>query len=836
MDLSWVRFPTGDLFLINNVNMDKLIKFNDEARESLKKGLDTLANAVKVTLGPKGRNVVYQKQGKPKITKDGVTVAQNVFLKDEFENVGAQLVKEVSARTNDDAGDGPQPLYSKIATPTGWVKMGDIQIGDEICGTNNSIQKVVGIYPKGKKELYKVIFENGQEVHCCKDHLWTITMPWGKEKLLTTQNMLENGIYKINSKNVKRFNYFIPNVITNYNYQEPKIDPFLMGILIGDGYIPSKDKNSGIVEFTIGYNKINKIIPNIILPEGIYLSEKDYPKKHAKRYCILGKDKDGNKFIDYLNELNYIDKHSSDKFIPNIYLYNSVEVRNKILNGLLVTDGYINKNNLFEYSTTSEKLANDIMNLCRSIGKTITAYKHDHAKDDSAYGNKIVYRVVELKGNKYGNKIINIIPTGQYEEMQCIKVSNEDELYITNDYILTHNTTTATVLAQAIVQYGMMYLSAGYNPIEIKNGIDYAVSQVVKYIKNSAEKVDIDKIEQVATISANNDSEIGALIKSAFEQVGLNGVITLEEGNACETYINTVTGTRIDRGYLSPNLVTNMETQECVLEKPNILITDKKITSLKPLLAILESCAQRHDPLLIICDNMDSEVLNTLVLNKIQGMLKVCVIKAPEFGEKREEALLNICKLTGTELVRDLDNIKTLGHAGKVVVTQDTTTIIDGDCEDKQGGVAVIYVGANSELEMNEKKDRIEDALCATRAAIAEGVVTGGSVTYLRALGALQSDRDDKDFKAGVEIVREALKEPLKCIANNAGKIGEVIVEKVMSMSGHEGYDAKNDRFCNLQEAGIMDPAKVERTALENAASVASMFLTTECAIVDEHV
>lgn len=397
-------------------------------------------------------------------------------------------------------------------------------------------------------------------------------------------------------------------------------------------------------------------------------------------------------------------------------------------------------------------------------------------------------------------------------------------------------TSTSTVLADAIVRYGMEYMTDSSNPVEIKKGIDDAVNQVVEYIKSHSIPVDINKIEQVATISANNDPEIGKLIKSAFEQVGLNGVITLEEGNTRETYIDVVTGTRIDRGYLSPNLVTNMETQECILENPKILITDKKITSIKPLLQILENRVKNNESLLIISDNIDSEALNTLILNKIQGMLKVCVIKAPEFGEKREEALLNLCKLTNATLIKDLDIIKegNLGNAGKVVVTQDNTTIIDGECDDKQGGVAVIYVGANSEFEMNEKKDRIEDAICATRAAIAEGIVPGGSVAYLRALKELKNRDTNKDYNSGIEIVREALKWPLECITYNAGKNSNDIVERVINSEGNIGYNAKTDTYGDLLEMGVIDSAKVERTALENAASVAGMFLTTECVIVNE--
>ena len=436
-------------------------------------------------------------------------------------------------------------------------------------------------------------------------------------------------------------------------------------------------------------------------------------------------------------------------------------------------------------------------------------------------------------------------------------------------------TTTATVLAQAIVSEGLKNVTAGASPIDIKRGIDKAVAKVVECIEQQAETVgdNYDKVEQVATVSGNNDPEIGKLIADAMRKVSKDGVITIEEAKGTDTTIGLVEGMQLDRGYLSPYFVTDAEKMECVMEKPLILIYEKKISNLKDFLPILEPAIQTGRPLLVIAEDVDSEALATLVVNRLRAQLKICAIKAPGFGERRKDMLEDIAILTGGVVISEDKGLKLeqatvemLGSAEKVTVTKDNTTIVNGngdkenirmrieqlknqmenttsqyDTEKLQerlaklaGGVAVLYVGAVSEVEMKEKKDRVDDALRATRAALEEGIVPGGGVAYIRAQKALDGMvGDNADETTGIEIIRRAIEEPLRQIVENAGKEGAVIVQKVREGEGDFGYNARADRFENLHAAGVVDPAKVTRVALENAASIAGMFLTTECVIVD---
>ena len=437
-------------------------------------------------------------------------------------------------------------------------------------------------------------------------------------------------------------------------------------------------------------------------------------------------------------------------------------------------------------------------------------------------------------------------------------------------------TTTATILAQAIVTEGLKNVTAGANPMDLKRGIDKAVNAVVDYIKQNAEKVDdnYDKIEQVATVSANNDPEIGKLLAEAFRKVSKDGVITIEESKSRDTHIGVVEGMQFDRGYLSGYFMTDADKMECVMDHPRILIYDKKISNLKDLMPVLQPAAENGMPLLIIAEDVDSEALTTLVVNRLRAGLKVCAVKAPGFGDRRKAMLEDIAVLTGglviseeKGLTLEQATLDMLGTCDKVVVSKDNTTIVNGagqkeaiadrvaqikneianttssyDKEKLQerlaklaGGVAVLYVGANSEVEMKEKKDRVDDALCATRAAIEEGVVAGGGVTYVRALDTLQNVKgDNADEQTGINIVERAIEEPLRQIVINAGGEGAVVVQKVREGKGDFGYNARLDKYEDLREAGVIDPAKVARVALENAASIAGMFLTTECLIVDK--
>ena len=437
-------------------------------------------------------------------------------------------------------------------------------------------------------------------------------------------------------------------------------------------------------------------------------------------------------------------------------------------------------------------------------------------------------------------------------------------------------TTTATVLAQAIVGVGLKNVTAGANPMDLKRGIDKAVTKVVESIKEQAEAVgdNYDKIEQVATISANNDPVIGKLIADAMRKVSKDGVITIEEAKGTDTTIGVVEGMQFDRGYLSPYFVTDTEKMECVMESPLVLLYDKKISNLKEFLPILEPAVQTGRPLLVIAEDIDSEALTTLVVNRLRSQLKICAVKAPGFGDRRKAMLEDIAVLTGGVVISEEKGLKLeqatiemLGTCEKATISKDNTTIVGGKGEkaniqdrvnqikseiknttsdyDKEklqerlaklsGGVAVLYVGAASEVEMKEKKDRVDDALCATRAAIEEGTIPGGGVALIRALEALKDLKgENADETTGINIIKRAIEEPLRQIVENAGLEGSVVVEKVRNGKDDFGYNARKDVFENMREAGIIDPTKVTRVALENAASIAGMLLTTECVICDK--
>ena len=437
-------------------------------------------------------------------------------------------------------------------------------------------------------------------------------------------------------------------------------------------------------------------------------------------------------------------------------------------------------------------------------------------------------------------------------------------------------TTTATILTQAIVTEGLKNVTAGANPMDLKRGIDKAVAKVVDHIKATAEVVgdNYDKIEQEATVSANNDPEIGKLLADAMRKVSKDGVITIEESKTRETSIGVVEGMQFDRGYLSGYFVTDTDKMECDMENPYILIYDKKISNVKDFLPILQPAAESGRPLLVIAEDVDSEALTTLVVNRLRAGLKICAVKAPGFGDRRKAMLEDIAVLTGGVVISeekglslDKATLEMLGTAKKVTISKDNTTIVDGAGEkeaikdrvaqikneiaastssyDKEklqerlaklsGGVAVLYVGANSEVEMKEKKDRVDDALCATRAAMEEGVVVGGGTTYIRAQEALKDLKgENADEQTGINIVCRAIEEPLRQIIANAGGEGAVVVNNVREGKGDYGYNARKDVYEDLRAAGVIDPAKVSRVALENAASIAGMFLTTECLIVDK--
>jgi len=861
----------------------KTLNFGQDSREAIGVGVSKLAAAVKVTLGPRGRNVVIKESNRPPhITKDGVTVAKSISLRNPEENVGAQMIKDVAGRTADVAGDGPQPLYSKVLTPTGFKAMGEIKVGDAICGTAKSTQTVLGIYPKGEKEICEVVFSDGRKVECCTNHLFSVTTNYGKSETLTVEEMIKSGRVNMISKDGQnRYGYYVPVSVAEFANEEAlELDPYLLGLLIGDGCLTAKGRTG--IEIAIGSAK-RHVLDKIVLPEGISFTTTDYPDENYTKIRLIGMDKLGRSMKDYIRELGLIGLKSNDKFIPKHYLYSSTADRVKLMQGLLDTDGHVNLRGKFEYSTVSERLKNDFIELCRGLGIQINSWTNESRV--GGYSNTPVFRVTELMGYTYGIKITDIRRTGRRTEMQCIKVSNDDHLYFTDDYVLTHNTTSATILAEAIFAEGMKLVVARHDPMSIKRGIDKAVEQVVEALKLQSREVESnDDIRKVATVSANGEVEIGDIIAKAMLEVGNDGVITLEEGTGFESELHVSQGFEWDRGFLSAYFMTQEEVNagrnRCVMEGAKVWIVDGKLSTVQDMtsmLPTLEICMRDNLPVVIIAEDISGPVLNTLAVNAAKGLLQCVAIKSPGYGASRKEMIEDLAIISGAtvrdpsqfeSVVKDVE-LSELGSIRRIEVSKEKSVLIGApgqesaiqkQCEviramvkdsdsswtteqlNKRlakltGGVATLAVGAPTEVAMREKRDRFEDALAATRAAVAEGVVAGGGVSLVRAskvLDTYTTGNPEEDF--GVNIIKIAVREPLRQILKNAGQSDQVIISKLMESEDPQfGYNAATNEYANMFDAGVIDPTKVSRVALQNAADVAGLLLTTECLIcVDE--
>jgi len=898
------------------------VTFGQEAHTQLLQGAEILYRAVKSTMGPSGHNVIIDNgQTAPLITKDGVTVAKSINLKNKLPSIGAELIKEVASKTNELAGDGPQPLYAKVLTPTGWTTLGQLRIGDSICGTDGTIQKVLGTYPKGTKDIYRVILSDGNKnthsrvVECCEDHLWSVTTYYGNERTLTTKQMLETGL---DVGPYERGRYFVKQNQAEFYDDNITLDPYLLGVLLGDGSLSEEHE----IDISVGL-KEEYILDKLVLPQGCKMRKKHYTStKHYIKGTITGSQRvgqqpSGQKSIikKALKELNLLGTTSETKFIPKQYLVSSIFTRKKLLEGLVDTDGSINKRGLLEYNTVSKQLCSDIVDLCRSLGKSVNVTTYVRKPKDGSYGKKTIYRVSELKGNKHGLRIVDIVKTNKKTEMMCIKVSNHDSLYITDDYVITHNTTTATVLGYTMLQQGIKMTATGRSAIEIKRGMEWATEKVIGWIKEHAIPVrNNEDIINVGTISANGDRSIGELLCEAISKVGQDGIITIEPAKSVKTSLDVVEGMQFDSGFVSPYFVTNQEKMTAELNDPYILITNKKLSSLQEILPVLELSANANKPLLIIGDEIEGEALHTLIVNKMKGVLFTCAVKAPSYGENRTDVLSDIALVAGGK-VFDASSEKAiknatladLGKCKRAIIGKGSTTLIGDDSGSRKdliserveqlrallsaniglddlkrentkkrlaklaGGIAVIKVGGSTEVEIFEKKDRVEDALNATVAAVQEGILPGGGTALFYASEWLQKEMASsllnmtEDELAGARIIYESCRQPLRVIVENTGKSADVVMNQLRSYDNgrlvsllhdiagdtsrpevvvekkaenllnerlRQGYDASRHVYCDLIERGVIDPLKVERYALEHACSVIGLVLTTNCVVV----
>lgn len=844
----------------------KDVRFGDQARLKMIEGIDVLANAVKATLGPRGRNVVIKRKFTgPQITKDGVTVAKNIHLRDEFMDMGAQLILEAASQTNEHAGDGPQPLSAKILTPDGWTTMGELKVDQVICGTNGSYQTVDTIFDKGIREIYQVTFSDDQVVECCLDHLWTVVDNSGRptKKTLPLRRLISD--YKSANDKFTTYRYYVPNHIPEMESRLIPIHPFTLGVLIGDGSLTGET-----IEISLGLNK-EWVINALILPEGIEKKVTWVEDKNYFRIKLQGKTVNGNTMVDLIKSLK-LDVKSADKFIPEDYLFNTISHRHDLLEGLTATDGHINTRLLLEYSTISEQLAKDVHQLILSLGR--------HTKIDfverkgNSYSDTPIYRLYERQGYNHGIKIVDIKTTGRFEETKCILVSNDDHLYITNDYILTHNTTTSTVLAQAIIKEGIRYIDRGVGAVEIKRGIDKATEFVINRLKQQAVPISgNDDLIKIARISANSDDVIANLITQALDVVGRDGLITVERGGSIDE-LEISTGMRFSRGWVNSNF-TGGSNLLAEYERPMIVLLDKPADNFAELERVLNIASADKKPMLLIAHSFSDEVMNILVSNHRSGNLTVCPVEADGYGDRRSAILEDIAIYTGgvvfgTANGNRIERCTTnqFGNCDRVSVSSAETAIIGRFGDEKiiserverlraeyevadsvykkdriqerlgslTNGVAVIRVGGHTDAEMKEKKDRVDDAVCAVRASLSEGFLPGGGTALLRLSKELNDLKvDNEDQAIGVKILQRAIKAPFYQISENAGKNGEVNEHRVVFYGGannfNTGYDASTDLVDDMITLGIIDPAKVTRVALQNAASIAGIFLTTEVAI-----
>lgn len=859
----------------------KIIKKGSEAQSKIIDGVVAAANAIKTTLGPSGKCVAISNASmalEPEITRDGATVAKSISFSDPAKNMGAALLRKAASLTESEAGDGPQPLYAKVLTPTGWTTMGSLKIGDEICGTDGTIQTVIGTYAKGEKEIYKLTFSNGQVVECCEDHLWDVTTRSGVYKTLTLKEILKEGVIYNKPCGEIQYNFFTPRTFVEFKETSNlPVDPFLVGLLIGDGSLC----DTGSIELSLALNKID-VMDEVNLPENIKFSIKKYEDKHYYRVKFSKIDPSGLSMFDYVDQIGLLNKKSSDKFIPKNYLYSSKENRERLLAGLTNTDGYINPKGLLEYSTISDQLCKDVVELLQSLGKAVYWYKKDDRGKD-CYSTTPVFRISELKGYKYGTKLVGIEKTGEYTEMMCIKVSNPNSLYITNDYIVTHNTSTTSVLIKEFCEKGQKILTRGANINEVKSGMLKASEWIKNYISTKAIAIDgdMEKIRKVATISANNDPEVGNLIVECMEQVGTHGIITADLSASLDTVINVTTGMKLDRGWMSPQYVTSQTNGLCELENPAILVVGERLSSVQQILTLVGPQAQAGRPILIICEEIDDIVNATIAYNTQIGAMRACVVKGIDFGDSRKNIMQDIATMVGGEYVCQENNLAlascdetVFGSANRVVISKDSTVIYEGQGDpakiqtrvdilqariddpttsayDKNkfakriasltGGVGIIKAGGATEAEKLNRKATIEDAILASKSALAEGCVPGSGYIYYKASLDIMKDKAfwktlSGDEQYGVEIVVSSLPGIMRTVVDNATSDRGICVLEAVGASKKEnwGFNAKTKDYCDLLEAGVLDSAKVIRVALENAVSTAAMVLLTDCTIIDE--
>jgi chaperonin GroEL (HSP60 family) len=867
--------------LYEKTKAKEILVDKSEIIDLVKNTIGGMATLVGSTLGPAGRTVLIERDNlSPLITKDGVTVAKSIGYQDATKNVIVEAAKEICLNTGKEAGDGPQPLYSKILTPTGFTTMGEIKVGDKICGTDGSKQEVLGVYPKGEKEVYEVYFSDGRIVECCEDHLWSTYNYLNKHKIRTTKEIMEDVCVKYKDGRIRNKYYTPKTKVEFYKNDGLPLDPYLVGVLLGDGAL----SENGSIELSLGLNK-EHIIDKIILPNGFKLNVQEIERENRQTYFrvkISGKSDNGETIHKLVESLELLNTKSDTKFIPKCYIYSDTNTREALLMGLLDTDGYINKRGLFEFSTVSEQLCKDFLELTRGLGLTVSYWLQERKDGDGSYSTKPIYRIVQHRGYERGDKIIEIKKTNKIEKMQCIKVSNSDNLYITDGYITTHNTTSAIVLANEFISNGINYLQENAkeeNPQAVARELSWVFeNKITEIIKKYSTPIKTqEEMRDVALISSNGDEIVSGVVVEAIMSAGEGGhVVILEDlggKTRCE-YIDgyIITSALKNLGPLGTMFINDKSGQQCKMDNGFVLLYNGEINDhavIKKLEVLINSYPSLNQaPFVIMAHNFSDSVMEVFAKIFKSGTIML-PIKTPQYATTTSRTLFlqDMAAYTNGQMVDpspDPFNIDDLGTFREVranlyecVVYADNDdveerekrvkerilelnaihdaapsefdkSIIKGAINRISGGVSTIFVGGITELEIRERKARVEDAVEAVRSAIDEGIVPGGATMYLAIKTHLAADPDKKP---SWYIIIKSLEYPIWKILDNGGiKEAPAIIEKLNQDIKEDKintiFDVNKRTFVKADESQIIEPSKVIRVVLGNSISVASMLIT----------
>ena len=867
-----------------------MIPPSERLDDAVLKTLEHTARMVGATLGPGGKQVLIERPEvgmRPIISKDGVTVIKSLGYHDAISQLILEAARDAALRTASEAGDGPQPLYSEVLTPTGFIKMGDVKVGMELCGTNGTIQKVIGVFPKGEKEIYEIEFSDGRTVECCSDHLWKVTYDNGTEAIKTTATLKED--YRKTSKGYVKYKYYIPNTVVEFheNKAEMPLDPYLVGLLLGDGSL----SGAGSIELSLGIPK-KHILDKLVLPKGIAATTTFVESRNYYRVKLTGVTPDGRSMNNIVQSLGLLGSHSSTKFIPKSYLYASRQTRERLLQGMVDTDGHINTRGRFEYSTVSDELCGDFLSLVQSLG-IATYHGLLDRKPNSSYSENSIHRITELKGYKYGTKIVKITPTGRRTPMQCIKVSNTDNLYITDNFIVTHNTTTATILSSSIANATAEVVRANrkFSPQKIVREMEKLVPIIETFLQTHKLPVTEDNYQEVltkvASLSANGDVELAKVVMEAFDLVGEEGNLTIVEATGQSKYeIERLNGYTIEQGYeescrnFANGFINDKSGTLVTMTNPLFVLYDGVLNDLNGVYSVFNLVNQYFDEVhradrnvVIVAHGFSETVIGELHVNwtSVQSQIKVFPMLTPQMAimNWRTHFLYDLQAYTGSPVFNPIDrpmadlvpadlarvNRVTYFEVGRfrstVVATEDMSAIemrveelklqqkraeSDYELRDLElrigkltSGIARLNIYGPSQGETREKRDRAEDAWMAIRGTIKHGACPGGGFVLVKAaasLAVLSETLEVGGKKMAAGILSEALLVPVRVLYQNYGYVADEIESQLTALllNEMETYDIYEQKW--VPKFDLLDSVPAVMESIRSAISIASLLGT----------